>query len=296
MNGAKWPTVKDAGSLASAETTVIGKQVRGKRPAASGTFFQKYNILPSLLFFVLWELFSRVNESAKFFNPNFLPAPTVLLSEGWELAKTGIITDSIISSTIRILLGFVIGSAVAVALGVVMSKFKAVERWFSPILNLVGPIPALALLPLFIIWFGIGEFPKVLLIAWTTFIPVLVYTLDGFKSVPSTLIRSALSLGATERQIFTRVMLPSAIPNFLVGAQVSLGLSFSALIVSEMMGAKSGLGYIIVDARNYFKITNMFVAIILIGLEYSLFSYLLKLVERRIMAWRKGGLRDAVEK
>lgn len=296
MNGAKWPMLKDAGSLAAAETTVIGKQVRGKRPAASGTFFQKYNILPSLLFFVLWELFSRVNESAKFFNPNFLPAPTVLLSEGWELAKTGIITDSIISSTIRILLGFVIGSAVAVALGVVMSKFKAVERWFSPILNLVGPIPALALLPLFIIWFGIGEFPKVLLIAWTTFIPVLVYTLDGFKSVPSTLIRSALSLGATERQIFTRVMLPSAIPNFLVGAQVSLGLSFSALIVSEMMGAKSGLGYIIVDARNYFKITNMFVAIILIGLEYSLFSYLLKLVERRIMAWRKGGLRDAVEK
>lgn len=296
MNGAKWSTVKDTGPLAAAETTVIGKQLRGKRPAALGPFFQKYNILPSLLFFVLWELFSRVNETAKFFNPNFLPAPTVLLSEGWELAKTGIITDSIISSTIRILLGFVIGSAVAVALGVVMSKFKAVERWFSPILNLVGPIPALALLPLFIIWFGIGEFPKVLLIAWTTFIPVLVYTLDGFKSVPSTLIRSALSLGATERQIFTRVMLPSAIPNFLVGAQVSLGLSFSALIVSEMMGAKSGLGYIIVDARNYFKITNMFVAIILIGLEYSLFSYLLKLVERRIMAWRKGGLRDAIEK
>jgi sulfonate transport system permease protein len=296
MNGAKVSTVKDTGPHAADETVVIGKRVRGKRPAASGSFFQTYNILPSLLFFVLWELFSRVNETAKFFNPNFLPAPTLLLSEGWELAKTGIITDSILSSTIRILLGFVIGSAAAVALGVVMSKFKAVERWLSPILNLIGPIPALALLPLFIIWFGIGEFPKVLLIAWTTFIPVLVYTLDGFKSVPSTLIRSALSLGATERQIFTRVMLPSAVPNFLVGAQVSLGLSFSALIVSEMMGAKSGLGYIIVDARNYFKISNMFVAIILIGLEYSLFSYLLKLVERRITAWRKGGLRDAVEK
>ncbi|WP_420799811.1 ABC transporter permease [Paenibacillus paridis] len=274
----------------------MNKQVRGKSPSAVSRFFQKYNILPSILFFVFWELFSRVNETAKFFNPNFLPAPTVLLQEGWELAKTGIITDSLISSTIRIALGFVIGSVFAVGLGVIMSKFKTVERWFSPILNLVGPIPTLALLPLFIIWFGIGEFPKVLLIAWTTFIPVLVYTLDGFKSVPSTLIRSALSLGATERQIFTRVMLPSAIPNFLVGAQVSLGLSFSALIVSEMMGAKSGLGYIIVDARNYFKISNMFIAIILIGLEYSLFSYLLKLVEKRVMVWRKGGLRDAIEK
>jgi sulfonate transport system permease protein len=293
MNGAKLSAVKDtgAGSTALAKVTAIGK-----RPSALSRFFQKYNILPSILFFVFWELFSRLNETAKFFNPNFLPAPTVVLSEGWELAKTGIIADSLISSTIRIALGFVIGSVAAVGLGVIMSKFKTVERWFSPILNLVGPIPTLALLPLFIIWFGIGEFPKVLLIAWTTFIPVLVYTLDGFKSVPSTLIRSALSLGATERQIFTRVMLPSAIPNFLVGAQVSLGLSFSALIVSEMMGAKSGLGYIIVDARNYFKITNMFIAIILIGLEYSLFSYLLKLVERRVMVWRKGGLRDAIEK
>lgn len=299
MNGAKISTVKDTGAGVSALSgpSVISKQARrGKSPSAVSRFFQKYNILPSILFFVFWELFSRVNETAKFFNPNFLPAPTALLSEGWELAKTGIITDSLISSTIRIALGFVIGSAAAVGLGVIMSKFKTVERWFSPILNLVGPIPTLALLPLFIIWFGIGEFPKVLLIAWTTFIPVLVYTLDGFKSVPSTLIRSALSLGATERQVFMRVMLPSAIPNFLVGAQVSLGLSFSALIVSEMMGAKSGLGYIIVDARNYFKISNMFIAIILIGLEYSLFSYLLKLVEKRVMVWRKGGLRDAIEK
>ncbi len=298
MEELKVKPVIAANTVSYEKKPTAAAQVNRKKKAAGGwrRFFQTYNILPGLLFFVLWELFSRINETAKLFNPRFLPAPTVLLAEGWELAKTGIITDSIVASTVRILLGFVIGSIVAVALGVVMSKYKTIERWFSPILNLVGPIPALALLPLFIIWFGIGEFPKVLLIAWTTFIPVLVYTMDGFKSVPSTLIRSALSLGATERQVFMRVMLPSAIPNFLVGAQVSLGLSFSALIVSEMMGASSGLGYIIVDARNYFKITNMFVAIILIGLEYSLLSYLLKLVERRATSWRKGGLRDAIEK
>ena len=99
-----------------------------------------------------------------------------------------------------------------------------------------------AFLPLFIIWFGIGEFPKILLIAWSTFIPVLVYTLDGLKSVNSTLVRSALSLGASQKQIFTRVIIPSAIPSILVGVEVSLGLSFSALVVSEMMGAESGLG------------------------------------------------------
>jgi ABC-type nitrate/sulfonate/bicarbonate transport system permease component len=267
-----------------------------KKSNPIGSYLRKSNFLPTILFFVLWQVFAEINQAAKFFNPHFFPSLTMLIANGWDMAKTGIITESIYSSTRRVILGFIFGSAFAVVIGVFMSKFREVERWLSPMLNLVGPIPSLALLPLFIIWFGIGEFPKVLLISWTTFIPVLVYTLDGFKNVPSTLIRSALSLGASQRQIFLRVMVPSAFPNFLVGAQVSLGLSFSALIVSEMMGAKSGLGYIIVDARNYFKIDNMFVAIILIGLEYSLISHLLKLVERRVMSWRKGGIHEAVEK
>lgn len=251
---------------------------------------------PYLVFFLVWELFSRVNGTVELFNPLFLPAPSEIMQNAWELAQTGIITDSIFYSTIRILQGFVLGTLAAISLGVFMSRFKLAETWISPILNLTGPIPALALLPLFIIWFGIGEFPKVLLIAWTTFVPMLVYTLDGLKSVNPLLIRSATSLGASQRQIFTRVILPSAIPNILVGAQVGLGLAFSSLIVSEMMGASSGLGYIIVDARNYFKISNMFVAIVLIGLEYSLFSYLLKRVEKRVMSWRKGGIREALGK
>ena len=254
------------------------------------------NMLPILLFFIAWEMFGRLNLDFNWINPLFLPPPTMIVMDGLALAQTGMITSSIISSTFRILAGFGLGCVAAVLMGVIMSRYRFVENWISPIINLVGPIPALALLPLFIIWFGIGEFPKILLIAWSTFIPVLVYTLDGLKSVNSTLIRSALSLGANQRQIFTRVILPSAIPNILVGIEVSLGLSFSALVVSEMMGAENGLGYIIVDARNYFKISNMFVAIILIGLEYSLFAYLLKKMKNRILFWRKGGAHAAIEK
>ncbi|CAH0346263.1 ABC transporter permease [Bacillus sp. CECT 9360] len=254
------------------------------------------NILPIVLFFIVWELIGRANQELNWFNPLFLPPPTLILMDGLALAQTGMITSSIISSTSRILVGFTLGCVIAVVMGVIMSRYTFVETWIAPIINLIGPIPALALLPLFIIWFGIGEFPKILLIAWSTFIPVLIYTLDGLKSVNSTLIRSALSLGANQKQIFTRVILPSAIPNILVGIEVSLGLSFSALVVSEMMGAENGLGYIIVDARNYFKISNMFVAIILIGLEYSLLAYMLKKLKNRILFWRKGGASAAIEK
>ncbi|MFD1956146.1 ABC transporter permease [Paenibacillus thailandensis] len=266
-------------------------QLRGKNKTWTFSSF-----VPYIAIFLLWEILSRLNIAAHWFNPLFFPPPTEVIRNGWQLAQTGIIADSLWSSTLRIAQGFLLGTVTAIAIAMFMSRFRIVEFWISPLLNLTGPIPALALLPLFIIWFGIGEFPKVLLIAWTTFVPMLTYTLDGLKSVNPLLIRSATSLGASQRQIFTRVILPSAIPNILVGSQVGLGLAFSALIVSEMMGASSGLGYIIVDARNYFKISNMFVAIVLIGLEYSLFSQLLKLVERRVMSWRKGGIRDALGK
>lgn len=284
---------KMSDSLVSAKALVSkedGKVLRKKKAwAGSG-------LLPIVIFFLLWEAVSTLNGKFAFFNPIFLPAPSAIVREGWYLAQTGLIASSIAASTARILIGFVIGMVCAIAVGVLMNKYSRVDYWLSPILNLLGPIPALALLPIFIIWFGIGEFPKILLIAWTTFIPVLTNTLDGLRSVNPTLIRSALSLGASERHIFFKVIFPSAVPSIFVGAQVSLGLGFSALIVSEMMGAKSGLGYIIVDARNYFKMSNMFVAIVLIGLEFSFFSYLLKRLERRMVTWRKNGMRSAVEK
>lgn len=267
-----------------------------KRMKRRWTLKDSGGLIPIVVFFGLWELVSTLNSTYAFFNPIYLPAPSAIIREGWYLAQTGLITESILASTIRIVVGFLIGLVMAVFLGVMMNKYSRIDYWVSPIVNLLGPIPALALLPIFIIWFGIGEMPKILLIAWTTFIPVLANTLDGLKSVNPTLIRSALSLGANGRQIFMKVIFPSALPNIFVGAQVSLGLGFSALIVSEMMGAKSGLGYIIVDARNYFKMSNMFVAIVLIGLEFSLFSWLLKRLEQRLVNWRKNGVRSAIEK
>lgn len=285
---------KPASTLATPAHLSLSEKKAVSRPIIR--IKDKAGLLPILVFFLAWEVFSRINGKLELFNPNFLPAPSVVIQEMWSLSKTGIIHESLQASTVRILLGFVIGLGLAVAVGVAMNKYKTVEYWLSPILNLLGPIPALALLPIFIIWFGIGEMPKVLLIAWTTFIPVLANTLDGLKSVNPLLIRSALCLGAKERHIFWKVIFPSAIPSIFVGAQVSLGLGFSSLIVSEMMGAKSGLGYIIVDARNYFKLSNMFVAIILIGLEFSILSYLLKVLERRMVSWRKNGVRSAIEK
>ena len=252
--------------------------------------------IPILTFFLFWELFSQFNIFMNLFNPTFFPPPSAVLVRMWELVQHELILSSIIASTVRVVFGFFIGLLVAVMTAFLLDRIKWIEYWVSPILNLVGPIPALALLPLFIIWFGIGEIPKIILIAWTTFFPIVTNTLEGLRSVNSTLIRSALSLGASQTQIYRKVILPSTMPNILSGCQISLGLGFSALVVSEMMGTTSGLGYMIVDARNYFKITDMFVAIILIGLEYSLLSSILKLIDKKLLSWRNNGFKEAIEK
>jgi sulfonate transport system permease protein len=116
------------------------------------------------------------------------------------------------------------------------------------------------------------------------------------RSVNPLLIRSALSLGASEFDVFRRVILKSALPNILVGMRISLALSFSALVVAESVGADAGLGYLIVDSRNYFKMPNMLLAAALIGIEYTIFERVLRLAERRLFKWRRGGLEHALER
>ncbi|EIJ80436.1 nitrate/sulfonate/bicarbonate ABC transporter permease [Bacillus methanolicus PB1] len=283
------------------ENTIVKQEEPRVAPSltkkAKGWNFQKQlQVLPIIMFFIIWEGTTRLNMHISIVNPVFFPPPSLILIKGWELCKSGLVIQSVLSSTIRIFIGFLLGALFAIVIALLMGRVKKIEFWFTPIFNMIGPIPALALLPLFIIWFGIGEIPKIVLIAWTTFFPVMTNTLDGIKSVNSSFIRSALSLGANERQIYTKIIIPSTLPFIIAGCQISLGLAFSALVVSEMMGAKNGLGYIIVDARNYMKMLDMYVAIVLIGLEYSFFAFIFKLIEKKLLDWRTGGFHHAIEK
>ena len=189
-----------------------------------------------------------------------------------------------------------IGVAASLVVGIMIAMSRTWDNLLSPIINMVGPIPVFAFLPMFLIWFGIGEASKIALIAYATFVPMLIYIIGGIRETDPLLIRSAKSLGATSFQIFTKVILNSAMPKIFEGMKMSLALTFSALVVAEMMGASSGLGYIIVNAKNWFKMADMFLAATLIGLEYTLFYAFLTLVERRLFRWKMAGSSNAVEK
>lgn len=253
-------------------------------------------VLSLILFFMIWQILSMLNQNFEWFNPLFLPSPIEVCKTTIGYIQDGQLFSQLLASIVRVLFGFILGTVVGILLGILMSRSKVLSDLINPVLNLIGPIPVYAFLPIFIIWFGIGEISKISLIAYATFLPQLTYTVDGIRNVNHTWIRSAMSLGASEQQIFRKVILKAALPSIFVGMRVSLALTFSALVVAEMMGASTGLGFIIVNARNWFKMSDMFMSITFIGLLYTGFNYVLILFERSFLKWKKDGLQSAVER
>lgn len=247
-------------------------------------------------FFVGWQIITMLNDAFAWFNPKFLPSPISVISTFIGYVQDGSIWEHIWVSFYRTMFGFALGVIIALVLGIMISSMKWFDNLVSPVLNMIGPIPVFAFLPMFIIWFGIGEESKVVMIAYATFMPLLTYTIDGIKNTNPVLIRSAKSLGASEVQIFTKVILKSALPNIFTGMKVSLALTFSALVVAELMGASSGLGFMIQNARNWFKLSDMFLAAALIGIEYSIFYSALTAIEKVLFKWKRNGIANAIEK
>lgn len=248
-----------------------------------------------VVFFAAWQIIAVMNHTQEWFNPKFLPSISDIIRKGIEYGKDGTLWLHTGVSLRRVLLGFSLGSVLSIAAGIIFASQKAVESWFSPIISILGPIPPYALLPIIIIWFGIGEGPKVGLIAYCTFMTMLPYIVDGLKNTPPVLIRVAMSLGANQMQIFTKIMLPNAVPNIFVGMKVTLAMTFGALMVAEMLGASKGLGYMIINAKQWFKIDDMFLAIIMIGLIYTLMSMLITRAEKMVLKW-KTDVTNAIEK
>lgn len=248
-----------------------------------------------IVFFVIWQIVTQMNQSYEWFNTKFLPSPTDIVEKAFAYMGDGTLWLHTSVSIRRILSGFFIGGVLAIIVGIIFSNQKMIEAWFSPIINLLGPIPPYALLPIIIIWFGIGEASKVGLIAYCTFMTMLPYITDGLKNTPPVLIRAATSLGASQLQIFTRVMLPNAVPNIFVGMKVTLAMTFGALMVSEMLGASKGLGYMIINAKQWFKMDDMFLAIIMIGLIYTIMFSIIQFIEHLVLKW-KTDLTSAIEK
>ena len=237
-------------------------------------------------FVALWSLAGGLVEATRPFNPLFLPAPWVVIGAVLELARKGQLWIHVAATLERVAVGFGLGAVLAIALGLLAGQVRGVRAVVEPVVELLRPIPPLAVLPLFIVWVGIGEASKVGFITYATFFPMFVTTAHGVAQIDGRLLRAAQSLGARPRHLFFRVILPAALPDVLTGLRLGVALSFFVIVISEFVGAENGLGYLINDGRNFFLVPQMLGAALLLGLLGYAGNGLVRLLERRVLRWQ----------
>ncbi|MEM5311511.1 aliphatic sulfonate ABC transporter permease SsuC [Paraburkholderia sp. JHI869] len=237
--------------------------------------------LVPLAVLVIWEIAAKSGA----LSTRVLPEPLAVVRAAWSLIESGEMWADVRVSTWRALSGFAIGGGIGLVLGLATGLFKPVETALDSTVQMVRNIPALAMIPLVILWFGIGEEAKVFLVALGVFFPVYVNTFHGIRSVDANLVEMARSYGLKGFALYREVILPGALPSILVGVRFALGLMWVTLIVAETISAQSGIGYMTMNAREFLQTDVVVVGILLYAALGKLADWLAKSLERVALRW-----------
>lgn len=240
-------------------------------------------ISPVLLILV-WELVSRKG----LVDPFFLPPPTSILKTMAHMAMTGELLKHLEASLFRALSGYILAAILGVGLGIAICWSKIIENILDPVFELMRPISTLGLVPLMIIWFGIGNGSKIVIVLKACFFPILLNTIAGIRGVNLKLIQAGRSLGANELQIWTKVIFPAALPVIFTGMRISTAISMMAIVAVEMFSADSGLGFVIVDSQRVFATDRMFVGILTLSMIGFFMDYAARIIGKRFLGWHAG--------
>lgn len=230
----------------------------------------------------LWQLGSAIGVIPQ----DVLPAPSLILDAGLELIRNGQLAAALHVSTMRVVEGLALGGAVGVAAGAAVGLSRWLESTVDPPMQMIRALPHLGLIPLFILWFGIGELPKVLLVALGVAFPLYLNTFSAIRQVDAKLFETAQVLGFSFPQRLTRIIVPSAAPQVLVGFRQSLAIAWMTLIVAEQINADKGIGFLINNARDFLRIDIIIFGLIVYALLGILTDAGVRLIERRALRYR----------
>jgi NitT/TauT family transport system permease protein len=203
-------------------------------------------------------------------------------------ALSGELVHDSLGSLYRVVVGFAVGAGLALPLGLAMGASRIVYAWMNPLVQLLRPIPPIAYIPLSILWFGLGNPPAVFLIAIGAFFPVLMNTIAGVRQVDGIYLRAARNLGAGGATMFLRVILPAAVPYILTGMRIGVGTAFIVVIVSEMIAVNNGLGFRILEAREYFWSDKIIAGMITIGILGLAIDWAMNRLNNHLLRWHRG--------
>ncbi len=244
------------------------------------------SVVTVILILSAWTLVTNMG----WIKPIFLPSPQATYQQFYEYL-TGAANDKPLwqhfaASMLRVFAAFFLACLLAIPIGIAMGMSRVWRGIFDPPIELYRPLPPLAYLPLIIIWFGIDELPKVLLIFLSCFAPLAMAARSGMRSASQEQMNAAYSMGASYTQVIRHVVLPAAMPEILVGMRVSIGFGWSTLVAAEMVAANVGLGQMVLNASNFLRTDIVVMGIIVIGVVAYMFDLLMRWIEDKLVPWK----------
>lgn len=258
----------------------IGRLFRLRQEIPASIFSAAGFVVPVALLFLWWLI-----TSLGLVKPLFLPSPGAVLEEGWRQLSEGILVADASVSIYRILIGWLAATIIAVPVGILMGNFRIIEGALEPLISTVRYMPVVALIPLSILWAGIGDLQKVLILFLGTFFQQSLMIMDNVKNIDRNLIRAGQTLGFSNFEILYRIILPAAMPGIWDTFRITIGWTWTYLVVAELVAASEGLGRRIMDAQRYLATDTILFGTLFIGLLGLLTDYLFKKSGRALFRW-----------
>lgn len=240
-------------------------------------------ILPFLIVIVFWQLLAHF----RMLNEYLIPSPLNVFTAFLRLAKTGELFMDLLNSVKRVLAGFLAAGLLGVTLGLVSGYFRRIAEALTPLLEILRSIPPIAWIPIAILWFGLGDAPAYFIVFVGAFFPIFINTYWGVRASRAAHLNVARNFGAAPLLILTDVILPASLPRILGGLRIGMGLAWTSVISAELVGAQSGLGYMIQLNRIMLRTPNIIVGMIAIGITGFLMNYTMLILEKKLLPWNR---------